>query len=498
MPTKDEAEMYLNYMAEFLSIIEKEDLPPQQISAIFNFVKIKKATDKNLLKAWDRGLETFFLFLSQKVELIKQSEKNVKLVEAFAICCWMDLKLCYEKEPSSTRFSLYCLFPLPGDSPECKEALNTNYKETGIQLHPKFEVNKVYDKRKERLMPRPMANRDAFQGINGKLQNIISVPLNSKFVVQDIILPYGKREQEDSETFRVAFCPMSSEPNLLITASKQMRRNGHLFSGQSVQAITHQEELKERFRRDFFAACDLQADILFFPELLGLDEFEIANRKYSTWMRDLSINAMKRGKSPPLLTVMPSSWKNGINRAALVYRDGKILGHQRKYHPYVNEKSNYMEALHKSSKREVLLIHIPGVHRIAILLCAEFLDYSRDNLRQKVCEELGATLIIVPSFSPGEQDFVNMLGSLKCYGTTVIWGDCCGATQYPRIIGGCGIAGTDYVERFGNYCMCKGVCQKEKACVFSVMLPLRLVREKPGSTYLGNIIKHCINPLDTA
>jgi len=53
------------------------------------------------------------------------------------------------------------------------------------------------------------------------------------------------------------------------------------------------------------------------------------------FVRQIYMNAVTGGKKPPLITVMPSYWHGGVNSAAILYRDGKILGRQKKYTQYI-------------------------------------------------------------------------------------------------------------------------------------------------------------------
>ena len=175
---------------------------------------------------------------------------------------------------------------------------------------------------------------------------------------------------------------------------------------------------------------------------------------------------------------LPTWWRDGINSATLVYQDGTILGAQRKYIPYVNEKERWLEALRKEAEQEYLIVHIPGLHRIAVTICAEF-PQLRDHMAKTLCGELCATLILVPSYSRGEQEFLNSLPTLKDYGVTVVWGNCCGAVKKPRVIGGCSIAGFDTMHRFGPNCQCEGSCGDRRACLYLVEIPCHPARVKP-------------------
>lgn len=139
-----------------------------------------------------------------------------------------------------------------------------------------------------------------------------------------------------------------------------------------------------------------------------------------------------------------------------------------------------------------MLIHIPNFHRIAIVICAEFItDLSR--IQKFICGSLGVTLLIVPSYSRGEMDFINVLSHLKGYGTTVVWGDCCGAVSgNEKAIGGCGVAGTTSTVTFGSVCRCGFSCENVKACIFKVEIPLDFEFNKIKEFNANEIVTHKI------
>jgi hypothetical protein len=196
------------------------------------------------------------------------------------------------------------------------------------------------------------------------------------------------------------------------------------------------------------------------------------------------------------LTVLPSRWVEQHNRATIVGWDGEILACQDKHIPFVDQKNNKMEALMELNEWVTVLIHIPSVHRVAIVICAEFLSGLK-SMQEVICGSLGATLVIVPSYSRGEQDFINTLPALKGYGTTVIWGNCCGAVLgEQKAIGGCGIAGTTKTEIFSSACQCGYSCEGISACIFKVEIPLDFKLQKTNEFDKVECITHKIKQID--
>ena len=238
----------------------------------------------------------------------------------------------------------------------------------------------------------------------------------------------------------------------------------------------HEKLICTRLKQGLELACAHNVDIVFTPEMLGTTQTEEQTGNYNMFVRQIYMNAVTGGKKPPLITVMPSYWHGGVNSAAILYRDGKILGRQKKYTPYINFKSCSAEGIQLETIKEIYLIHIYGVHRIAISICAEFISDFNRNL---ICEQLGATMIIVPSYSHGERDFTNQSGTLFPYGTSVLWGNCCGAvTHSPRITGGGSLVGSNEIHKMGSVCRCGFSCNSSKGCLFIIDLPLKVTCSK--------------------
>ncbi|MCR5609249.1 MAG: hypothetical protein K6G26_09325, partial [Lachnospiraceae bacterium] len=101
--------------------------------------------------------------------------------------------------------------------------------------------------------------------------------------------------------------------------------------------------------------------------------------------------------------------------------------------------------------------------------------------------------IIVPSFSKGEQDFINLLSNYIKYDTTVVWGNCCGAIKSPQKgIGGCAIAGSCCIELFGDVCKCNNNCKNIGACIFTIDLPIGQPVIKLKGQNTNKSVKHHI------
>ena len=481
MASRKSAEQYMNIMAMGLKIVDTISITPfNQIFALKKYEKISNLVETKMDSYWCNDdnlflakIKSFFLSIEEN------TDKDCKQIMAFAFCQWLDLKITYMKNeynPQGNRiyFSLSNLVPLTSNNPVTLNSLNTNYQETGIWINPKFPIASPHITRNEKNIVKPVCNRDIFEGINGSLTNCSYILYDDKKIVKNIILSNSFLNNQKQQVLSIAFSPMSDKSDLIQTEDQLIKRDGNEFNGEAVKPLTElqAQELLERFKNDWTLAGDINADIFFAPELLGTSLSEKNDGIYNTLIFEYSSQRLFQRKNVPILTILPSYWVDNCNSSTIVNQDGEILAKQEKHIPFVDKNANKMEALAEKATWETILIHIPNVHRIAIVICAEFLS-DQERIKKFICGSLGATLIIVPSYSRGEQDFINTLPILKCYGTTIVWGNCCGAvSSASKAIGGCGIAGTTQTAILGSQCKCNFTCKNIKACVFKIAIPL--------------------------
>lgn len=495
MPTKEDAQLYMNIFACCLKIVDMFPQAFNEITSISHYDKVAIDTVKMMDTIWKQGIQAFFSYMSNFLSEIENNKnKSIKYIQAFEICKWMDMRITYLVQYDMTReFSLWPLIPLCRDKYVKIGALNTNYKETGIWINPKFEILSAYTFIDGEEKQKRIANRDIFKNANGHLLHCSYIHWNGKHEVLNVIIPNDSIIEKNNEILRVAFAPISDSKELIHSEETLIVRNGIEEKGVKVKCVGDTEMLKTRICNDWMLACDCKTDILFMPELLGTIDSEKNNNNYNEYIFQLSIEALAEGKMTPCITALPSYWKDGKNSVSILYQEGKILAAQEKHVPFVDEKNHVIEALKDTVPWKTVLLHIPYIHRIAIVICAEFLANQSEHIYDFICGELGATLILVPSYSQGEQDFINVLSSLKSYGTTVIWGNCCGAIRSEeKGIGGCGLAGRQDTIIFGDYCECGNCCDNIKACLFQIDIPLKYQVKKVGNKKDINIVRHII------
>lgn len=488
---------FLNLMAEGFQILASAT--SQQLYALKaqnNYSWIDQEVQSQICGTKNQDSAALIRIIRQLLNTAKkQVDQSADLAYAAAICCSMDSLIQY----SSVSEMPLCAWEkgrmrvrgvLPTDNrPTVITELNTNWKETGIRLAPKFEVSGAL--RMEDEEPRSLASSNALYGINKDLVNVIYYPCKDTPIVRHIILPERKcqegKKQIPTET-RIVFSPLTDRRNLLITRDVCYEWEGTSYNGSAVEKISDPTFIENCYQRNWMAACTISPDIIFGPELLATDKMVEVVHDSSKYLKPLLKVATHRGLTPPRITILPTYWKDGSNYAVVFDETGRCLGKQMKQIPYLGKKTGRLEAITPMQQSEVLLIHLINQQRIAISICAEFLVAS-EYIRNFLCAKLGATLILVPSYSPGEQDFINMLPNFKPYGASVVWGNCCGGVYRPKgqtdgakwIVGACSFAGIDNPVRFGSVCKCKFRCDSQKSCLFDINIPTQICQLKPHS-----------------
>lgn len=474
MRTAEEAIRYANLFARAARAADALSYEAASVACTEGYDKAQAMIENDLMPAWRSGPNEILPVLEAFFARIESMDAPEKQQHAEALCKWMATNCCLTSCEDRTAFSLSALLWQGYNQTTEILSLNTNAEETGLLVIPHYSSCGAYRKTETGEIPLRLHNRDAFDGLNGALENLKLIPQSTETIVRHIILP---EVDYPDNTFRCAFSPLSCKTDLLDIGYSSIEREGRRYKGVELKALQHEEELLRAFQTQWRRAAEVGAQLFFAPEMLCTDVLAEEENGYNKVVRRLSKTALADGLSPPLLTVLPSRWREKINSLTILFQDGRILGRQKKHFPYRNEKEQRIEALLNQPEKEVLLFHLPGAHRIAFLICADLLTQRQDYAEGLICRQLGATLLVLPSYSDGEQDFLNSLPSFKPYGTSAIWGNCCGAVpRVQRAIGGISIAGTDSVVRFGEACRCDGMCPNETACLFVAEFPIQLER----------------------
>ena len=445
--------------------------------------------------------------------LYEQTEVN-RVIRAMAIVQDIDSRIVFEKNDNPHFISLSDLVKMVPDTEDVMKvaALNTNAEETGIVIHPKYPVSHarvLYDQ----WTDRSFSVRGIQQGLNARLSHLIYFPAafegrsgeSYSYQVYSLIMPERRtikpgENRAGIHTTKIGFTPISDDDTLLVTEQIPAEKMTHTirqipYEGIAVKAIRDPEKIEKRFERAFYEACKHDLDVFCSVEMLCTNKMKEVTGGQSDYLKDLIRKAKLEGLSVPRLILMPTRWEDKSNYLLIFDENGTLLGKQYKRTPYVDEKNGRVEALDLSkATNEIYLIHLKNRQRIAVVICAEFLanlEYVRDFL----CGWLCVTMILVPSYSKGEQDFVASLPIYNNYGVSVVWGDCCGAVKTQeggkRIIGGCSYAGTDKINRLGDWVDCQFNCRGKPYCLFKLEFETSVEQEKPGSPDVPIVRHYC-------
>lgn len=478
MQSLDNEKWYINILASALSIVEECDEIIGEIDAASNYSKYSQDMKNKLdsILSWEdiKFLEN----LANILEEIKTLDGEKKVIYAIEFCKWLDFRITYIRKETDLKngnrqyVSLYHLIDTESNKIVRIGALNSNYGETKIWINPKFQVCHPYVIRDGNKEEKNISSRDIFEGINGSLNNCCYFSFDNKSYVSNVIIPSDVLCNE-KKFLRIGFSPISDRKDILNIKEIDWTRKGIHQRGIAMKPIAESEVIKHRFCEDFKSAGDKEVDIFFAPEMLGIEAMELVRGTKNEMIYKLSIERQEQFLSVPSIIVLPSYWFEHSNIATITDGDGEVLGRQEKHIPYMDKKNHFIEALQEKEKWNTVLIHIPQKLRMAVIICAEFLNGKNERIFDLICGSLCTSLIIVPSYSSGEADFINALASLKMYGTTVVWGNCCGSIKPDeKAIGGCGIAGTQLTDVFGRVCKCGNSCDNVDSCIFILDIPL--------------------------
>ena len=488
--SREITDRYMNMYAYAVSVYENNIYDESSIMAYAGVDDVNAEVKKELDYMWGNGIDAF---ITQATEYVEKCDINTLegLTRLKACCIYFDLRITYESDDCNSMgeqqyISLYNLLPIIDDSYVVVDALNSNYIETGIWINPKYSVSAAIDSKTGKK--KRVGNRDALHGLNKDFNHIFYIDFKPNIRIRNVVISNADIR---NNLFKVGFAPMTSSDIHLQEKEVPLDTPKGRVKGIAVDKLFEVQYLNNRFRADYLAASQNGVCVLFYPEMLGTEGIVEEHAGYNVMVRDMSLEQLGNGVNVPKLTLLPSCWKDGSNYVTIVYQDGTVIGRQYKRKPFVDVHEKKQEAIIPREEYCYYIIHIPGVHRIGVMLCAEFLD---DELRMFMTRDLQITLLIVPSYSHGERDFLNLLHSGRSYGTSVIWGDCCGAvSDTDRAIGGVGFVDDDRTRNFGSIKQCDGTCGVcQNSCLFEVNMPVEYYYKKLNGINDSNFIHHKI------
>lgn len=513
--------------------------------------EIHQESMKLLQNHWNQGEDIFIKYCKDRLSQIGDTtgktgpELNQCVLEAERIIRFIDTTIItYDElkeaksqkndlkgtdhidEPSETtrRLDMSCLFDKSNVAFWEIGHLNTeeSLKETGIWVNPKFETGFViidnteedehqpgnragshHLKKKDERQP---GNRDSLYHLNAKISNFrFFSTKKSKVSIRNVI--FWPVIAPTANTIRIAYAPLLCDGEFPFKWEPvTISQKGFLKRGFKINGLKYEDDLILRFERDLLKASKEGATIFFAPEMLGSDKMigERDGFAHGILYR-LIAKVRNEGLKPPEIIFLPSIWKDRSNVVYAVQKDGKIVGKITKTVPFIDTKVFGEEDLRPVRNPELLIIHIKGKACISAMICAQFLAEDKKNYADVLFRSIGVDLLLVPSYTPGERDFINKIGRFREYGVNVIWGNACTAVkerechQYDASGGGdclqkdncpdgsrCRLgkrrnciagaffsAATGETFRFGETAKdnCGFRCSVEDSCVFTVDIP---------------------------
>ena len=500
-------QQYMDLMAyAFRVLIVQSDADLSLMKATAGYTEILESVKERFDRIKNKDTGTLLETISSLLDEMNSAAVGQKPVYAEAICLCMDNQISYNDNQTiweNGRIYLFDMLPIQNDRPfVLNTPLNSNWKDTGVCIIPRFQVSMAETRIGSKTIERSLSARNMPYGINRALNNVgyypweEGVPNVQHIILSDRHLP---STHDSAPKTRIVFSPVSDCQHLLITELKEKTEiHGMICTGIFVKGISEAQMLNEKYAKCWEMACAVCADVFFAPEMIATDDMVFVENLKSNYLKPLLKKAALNGKIPPRLTVMPTHWRDRANRLFVFDEMGNYIGTQFKRKPFVNEKKHTVEALDiPPENTDILLIHLKNKQRIAFAICSEFLIGQEDYVSDFLCKKLGATLVLVPSYSLGEQDFITAINAVKRFGTSVVWGNCCGAVPakgdqpLERIVGACSYAGADEIHRFGGVKKCNSSCKGIQSCVFCIDLPTRVEQNKPDAMPMPEISHLC-------
>lgn len=357
------------------------------------------------------------------------------------------------------------------------EGLNNNINETGIIILPMFNKPQRTHKRKKSdgtVVTLVTKDADAWSDeINNAMHNLYYIKTDDLkgFRIKNMFIGLGGTGKS---YLKVGYTPVLNDPlNAVMIFDDDIikeddKKNKLLYFG-NVQLLSP-DEIEENFLTCYNRACKEKIDILFAPEMLGTERLSSADE---SGYNKLFVPKAENGFCTPFLTLVPTYWHNRTNVLSIFSSSGKKLIEQYKQKSFKlkGKKGICTEDLTDSPK-EIALVHIDGLGRLAFPICADYLDEEYRNI---LITKLKASFIICPSYSFGTSSFEQLVSSGSAYGVRCIWGNSCSAISevqeppdYPCLVSTPIIS--EDAQKVRIHPECGGECRK--LCLFKIDIPL--------------------------
>ncbi len=355
------------------------------------------------------------------------------------------------------------------------QGLNDNIAETGVIILPKvYAVKTEYVRRDKDGKDKSIVRKDAdywMDDLNKHLNNLYYVKMEQLegYKINNVIFSLPK-EKINSNFINIGVTPICKVPMLSLIKINDNIINydeqGNESRSFSIEGIKEISTVENNYMQSYYLACDNDIDIFVAPEMLGTEKL--------TESDEYGFNDCYMGNAKsPFLILAPTIWKDNSNVLNVFSKSGELLGKQYKQYPYEYKGTfgNCQENL-VNTPREILLIHMPGVGRIAFSVCVDFLH---PDYRRKLISVLKSTLLICPSYSMGSANFEKSIDSGTEFDVRCVWLNSCsaieGLSEPPDYIG---VVSMPIVSETSPRTRIKPTCRGNcgKGCLFKIRMPL--------------------------
>ena len=362
-------------------------------------------------------------------------------------------------------------------------SLNDNFEETGIYILPQvagpkttYSVKSRTDETQEITIVRKTADEWA-DNLNAQLNNfyyICNTDLDG-FTLRNYVCDLTYNDPSIKE-LKVAVSPLLNLPiddvlsyDDTIIETDECGNEYRLFD---ILHVKPESEILTRIQDGYRTASEHGANILMFPEMLGIEAiYSLDSLGYNPIFRTL---CKETADFVPQLILAPSLWKANTNSVNIYLSSGKKLCVQEKQHRYsFRGKNGKCKENLKDIDRTISILHVPGWGRIVVPICIDFLN---EPYRHLLVTKLKADILLCPSYSSGEYNFLSAIDAYSEYGAYTVWLNTCSALNrkvgdVPELVGAASAPVVSSHSRIVRFCpTCAGNCLK--GCLFMVSLPL--------------------------
>ena len=343
------------------------------------------------------------------------------------------------------------------------DALNDNCEETNIVLIPNFRtlIDDLDIEEKAELEAKAVARMSGLNEVLCRLYFINKSGLK-RWRLNNVI--YDPKV-DLSEQLTVAFTPTTSKQSDDVfdigEDTKHTDENGRVCRLLGDIRLRDFQYSTENFLKCLESAREEKADIFIGTEMFGTDEL-CGSTDSGMNLNYISDDYNKK----PFLIVTPTQWKNHSNSLSVFSSKGELLGKQFKqfgFSPTGKSRENL-----QNIPREILVIHIRNLGRVAFPICADLIDEGYRNL---LINRLKIDFIFCPSYSPGTKEFEKYFAAVVSIGSYAFWLNSCSAVTEGKHIGLVTIPTASLADSTKRiFPECDGLCS---SCVFYIKTPVK-------------------------